>query len=460
MVECSGVTPINERRRRRQIEVGNKLNVLMITIDSLRADHLGCYGYQHHTSPNIDQLASEGVLAERFLCSSIPTHPSYTTLYTGQHAIRHKIVAHAGKNVLAREAPFLSELFMDAGYNTCAADNLMRARLWFGRGYEYYIDSSIRRPLVVNVSCEDINARTIHWLRTHPDEPFFLFLHYWDPHYPFTPPPSYRHLFYDGANPTDPDNHTLDKWWEYPFGSIARDTWLRTPDGPITDPDYVMALYDQEIRYLDDHLPELLEALDVLGLTENTLVFLVADHGESMTEHGIFYEHHGLYDCVLHVPMIARLPGRIKEETRLPQILQMHDVAPTILEAAGLPIPEEMDGHSFWPLLTGEGQVGGYKSVISLESSWQSKWSLRTDRYKFILSRVPDFYGNPLQELFDLAIDPQEEHNLAEEQPAIVSEMEAELEAWIAARLKELGQSKDPLLEHGISLLEGNWDGT
>ena len=437
-----------------------KLNILLITIDSLRADHLGCYGYLHNTSPNINRLASEGALAECFFCSAIPTHPSYTTLYTGQHAIKHKIVAHAGKNVLSREAPFLSELFMDANYNTCAIDNLMRNRLWFGRGYEYYIDSSIRRPLVVNVSCEDINARAIHWLRTHADEPFFLFLHYWDTHYPFTPPLSYRHLFYDGSNPTDPDIHTLDEWWNFPFGMIARDTWLRTSDGPITDPDYVRALYDQEIRYLDDHLPELLNTLDDLALTENTLVLLVADHGESMTEHGIFYEHYGLYDCVLHIPMIARLPGHIKEGSRLPQILQMQDISPTILEAAGLQIPKEMDGCSFWPLLRGDTQQAGYQRVISLESSWQSKWSLRTEKYKFILSRVQDFLNNPLQELYDLENDPNEQQNIVEQEQTIAHEMQRELEGWIADRLKAQGDGNDPIVEHGISLLEGNWDGT
>lgn len=433
--------------------MGKKLNVLLITIDSLRADHLGCYGYRHATSPNMDKLSTEGGLVEHLLCSSIPTQPSYTTLYTGQHAIRHKIVAHAGKNLLRREAPFLPELFLEDGYTTCAADNLMRNRVWFGRGYEYYIDSSLRRPLIVSVSCEDINARTIPWLREHADETFFLFLHYWDPHYPFVPPPSYRSLFYDGSNPIDPSNHSLDAWWQYPFGAIARDTWLRTPDGPITDPDYVSALYDQEIRYLDDHLSNLLGTLDDLGLTDNTLVMLVADHGESMTEHGIFFEHHGLYDCVLHVPLIVRLPGVVPEGLRLTQTFQMQDIAPTVLDAAGIPIPHEMDGKSLWPLLTGKQQEGGYEKVFSLESSWQAKWSLRTEQYKFILSREQDFYGNPLRELYQLQSDPHEEHNIAEQEKEVALLMERELEEWIADKLKQLGMKQDPIVEHGISLL-------
>jgi arylsulfatase A-like enzyme len=444
-----------------------RLNILLITVDSLRADHLGCYGYYRETSPRIDELAAEGAMAEQLLCSSIPTHPSYTTLYTGQHAITHNIVAHAGRNELSRRAPFLSELFMEAGYTTCAVDNLMRARLWFGRGYEFYIDSSIKRPLVVNVSAEDISRRAIEWLRHYADEaPFFMFLHYWDPHYPFVPPQPYRHLFYDGDNPTDPDNHSLDPWWRHPLGFAARETWLRTQDGHVTDPDYVVALYDQEIRYLDDGVNELLEALDTMGLSENTLVLFVADHGESMTEHGVFFEHHGLYDPVLHIPFIARLPGRIPAGLRLPHVFQTQDFAPTVLEAAGVSIPREMDGQSIWRLLTGEEKEGGYEQVISLECSWQAKWSLRTDCYKFILARELDLYGTPMRELYDLIADPGEERNIADEQPEVSAEMEAELERWIADRLQALGRSEDPLVKHGISLLEGHpkaleslWDG-
>ena len=433
----------------------DKPNILLITIDSLRADHLGCYGYHRDTSPRMDALAEEGALVEQFICSGIPTHVSYTNLYTGQHPITHGIVAHAGKNTLSREAPFLSELFMEAGYLTCAVDNMMRGRMWFGRGYEFYIDSSISLPLVLNVTCEDISRRAIQWLRTYADEqPFFLFLHYWDPHSPYVPPQPYRHLYYQG-DPNDPHIHDLEPWWNHPYssGAISRDTWARTAKGPITDPAYIEALYDQEIRYNDDGVATLLTALDDLGLADNTLVILVADHGESMDEHNIFYEHHGLYESTLRVPFMARWPGRIPAGRRLPQTFTHMDIAPTVLEAADLPIPREMDGRSFLKQLTGEAQGGGYNRIISLECSWQAKWGLRTDRYKFILAREPDLYGTPMRELYDLAADPHESHNLVDEQPEHAAQMEAELEAWIASRLDKLGKTVDPLVEHGVSLV-------
>lgn len=422
-------------------------NILLVTIDSLRADHLGCYGYHYPTSPCIDQFARESTVFDSFFCPAIPTHPSYTTLYTGQHPITHTIVAHHGKNDLARNAPFLPQLLLAGGYTTCAVDDLMRQRVWLGRGYEYYIDPSVRHPLVITVTREELNRRAIPWLKEHARDPFFLFLHYWDPHYPFLPPASYRDLFYDGDR-TDPQNRSLEQWWKHPIGSIAKDVWLRTPEGLITDAEYVRALYDQEILYLDEGIGELLETLRTLDIEEETLVVLLADHGESMTEHQVFFDHYGLYDCVIRAPLIVRWPGVIPAGRRLSEMVQHLDIAPTLLEAAGLPIPSGMEGKSLLPLLEGKPCTWTTSRVISLECTWQARWSLRTERYKFILPRIPPGEA----ELYDLVEDPKEEHDLAAARPSIAKEMEEELEAWIQDRLKATGRSQDPLLAHGISL--------
>jgi arylsulfatase A-like enzyme len=429
----------------------DKPNIVLIAADTLRADHLSCYGYSHSTSPRIDALAGEGVLAERLFCPGIPTHPSFTTLYTGQHPLRHGIVSHGGKAQLARETPVLAELLLSAGYTTCAVDNLWRAKSWFGRGYEFYLDPSVRRGLLLSVSCEEMNDRAIPWLRQNREQPFFLFLHYWDPHYPLTPPPRYHHLFYEG-DPFDPSNRSLEEWWEDPLGSLAKDTWLRRPEGLITDTRYVTALYDQEIRFLDDGISDLLSALDERGLAENTLVVFLADHGTSLTKHGIFYEHHGLYDETIHVPLILRWPGRLPRGVRHRPMLQMSDVAPTILEAAGLPIPAEMEGKSAWKLFTNETSEAGHREIVSAECTWQAKWSLRTETEKLILSRDGGIHGGPRRELYDLSADPYEERDLAEKDPGRADAMEAKLEEWIRTRLEALGRGQDPLIEQGISL--------
>ena len=433
-------------------------NILLIAVDTLRADRLGCYGYPRPTSPNIDALAAQGALAERFFCAGIPTHPSFTTLYTGQHPIHHGIVAHSPRNQLAKDAPFLPQLLLGEGYTTCAVDNLAQGRQWFRRVYEFYVDPSVRQILMMDVSAEELNGRAIPWLQQHRDERFFLTIHYWDPHWPLTPPPKYRSLFYEG-NPVDPDNHALDKWWEHPLGAMARDTWLRRPEGVVTDPAYVEALYDQEIRHLDDAIGELMATLDQLGLAENTLVVFVADHGESLTEHGIYVDHHGLYDCTIRIPLIARWPGRIPAGRRLMPLLQHQDVAPTLLDAAGIVIPDEIDGVSRWSLLTGEnggaagnGQAGGYDRLFTCECTWQKKWSIRTETHKFILAREPDSYGTPDRELYDLIADPGENRNLAETEPDLARALEQELEGWIAARLDEFDRAEDPVREQPVSL--------
>ena len=266
----------------------------------------------------------------------IPTQPSHTTIFTGQHPVTHGVVAHGGKAKLGRGTPFLPEMLLGEGYTTCAVDTLFRERIWFGRGWEYIIDPSLHHLFYASVTQEELNDRAIHWMKTVPKGPFFMFIHYWDVHYPYMPPDRMRGMFYKGGNPTDPNNHELDEWWDHPVGAMARDTWLRTPNGLITDPNYVTALYDREIRYLDEGIAALSDALDKLGLAENTMVVLLADHGESMTDHRIFYDHYGLHDCVVQVPTIIRWPGgKLKAGTRFALPRQLFDISPTLLEAAG-----------------------------------------------------------------------------------------------------------------------------
>jgi arylsulfatase A-like enzyme len=434
-------------------------NIILITADSLRANHLGCYQYPLPTSPHIDKLACEGVLCENMFAPGIPTQPSHTTIFTGQHPVTHGVVAHGGKARLTRGSPWLPEILYEEGYTTCAVDTLFRERIWFGRGYEYIVDPSLRHMFYASVTQEELNDRAIHWIKTVPKGPFFMFIHYWDVHYPYVPPERMRGLFYDGHNPTDPNNHELDEWWHHPIGAMARDTWLRSSDGLIRDPKYVTALYDREIRYLDEGIAALQDTLEQQGMAENTIIWLLADHGESMTDHRICYDHYGLYDCTVRVPTVVHWPaGNLRAGSRLGPFRQLFDVAPTLLEATGSLIPEEMEGRSFLQQMQGQEEPSGYDRVIGLESTWQAKYYLRNSRYKFILARQPDMLGNPDRELYDLAADPGEDRNIAAEQPQLAANMEAELEGWLADKLQALGKTKDPVKEEG-AVAESIWAG-
>lgn len=425
------------------------MNILLIVVDTLRADHLGCYGYDRPTSPRIDALSAESVTFDAMVAPGIPTHPSFATMNTGQYPITHGVVAHGGERAVSREAPWLPSLFQKAGYTTCAVDNLGEWRFGFSRGYEFYIDPTRRRPLSINCDNREINKRAIPWLKAHAKEPFFLFVHYWDPHTPYLPPRAYRTLFYKG-NPRDPENHSLDAMTAHPLGRAWKETWFSQLGGGITDAAYLEALYDAEIRYCDEGIGKLLDALTQSGVADDTLVVLTSDHGELMYRHGIFFDHHGLYDGNLHVPLIVHHPA-IKPG-RIPHMTAHVDIAPTLLDFAGIPVPEAVEGISLKPLCYGVTTQPVREYVVSSECTWQMKWSIRTASHKFILAREPDFYGTPMRELYDLCADPQERHNMVEQQPELAKRLEKTLEAWVAQKVKKNGLDQDPLVAHGITL--------
>jgi len=426
------------------------LNILLIDIDTLRADHLGCFGYPKPTSPRIDALAAEGALFERCYAPGIPTTPAHTTLYTGMHPLRHNIVAHGGSVDLDRRIPVLPELLQRAGYTTCAVDNLFEIKPWLARGYEFYVNPSHRHRMRLLVSCEEVNSRAIPWLKAHAGERFFLYVHYWEPHTPYLPPARYR-TFYDGGDPFDPSRDGLAPMRRTPFWEMWGDTWFKKL-GPVTDPEYIVSLYDGEVRHADDGVAALLEALEDAGLADNTLVILTADHGEVMVRNGIFFDHHGLYEETIRVPLIVRLPGKVPAGRRVGAFVQHLDFAPTLLRLVGAPVPDSMEGRDFYPLATGGDDSPLWDRVVCCESTWQSKWAVRTDRHKLILARAPDRYGNPRRELYDLWDDPAETRNVAESEPGTADALEAWLEEWIRQGLARAGRSEDPLVAQGITL--------
>ncbi|HPO13665.1 MAG TPA: sulfatase [Candidatus Hydrogenedentes bacterium] len=427
----------------------SNLNVIVIAIDTLRADHLGCYGYGRETSPNIDAFAGASVVGEWHIAPAIPTHPSFVTINTGQYSITHGIVAHGGGRDIPRTAPWLPQVLHQQGYTTCAVDNLSQWRLDFHRGYEFYIDPTQRRALSLNADNREINRRLLPWLEHHCSERFFCFVHYWDPHTPYLPPRAYRKLFYTG-DPNDPKHANLAGMEKHRLGKVWRETWFNKLGPHITDAEYIVSLYDAEIRYCDEGIGQLLRTVEALGLRENTVIILLSDHGEMMYRHGIFFDHHGLYDGNLRVPFLVRHPEYAPR--RLPMMTAQVDVAPTIAEICGITVPQEMEGKSLVPWLRGDRQDAVRESIVCQECTWQMKWALRTPEYKFILARQPDVYGTPLRELYDLRSDPRELVNMVERCPEIARTMEQQLEEWIEEKMRRNGLTKDPLLAHGLTL--------
>ncbi|MBI2298059.1 MAG: sulfatase [Armatimonadetes bacterium] len=434
------------------------MNILLLTIDSLRADHLGCYGYSRPTTPNLDSWAADAVAVDRFYCPGVPTTPVFTSLLTGQLPLNHGIVSHRGGMSPRAGYPWLPALLQHACYTTTAVDNIKRLLPWFTDGFEYYIDPSHRHGHIWSASTQTLNQRTIPWLRGHAGkEPFFLFVHGWDAHTPYLPPMDVRHAFYPG-DPCDPACDSM-RMFRRQYFHVRSADWLKQlcddlgKPGPITDVDYLVALYDACLLHMDRHVADLLSVLDESGVADDTLVLFLGDHGEMMGEHDIYFDHHGLYEGNINPPLLARWPnGGIAGGRRMGQLAQHQDLAATILSAAGQAIPERMDGFDLLPLLRGENNQPVREWLTSEECTWQAAWAIRDATHKLILARGPSLHNQPGAELYDLVNDPGETTNLYLTEYEVAEALERRLEGWIAERVAALGIEGDPVRHENISL--------
>ncbi|MBX6771641.1 MAG: sulfatase-like hydrolase/transferase [Chloroflexi bacterium] len=221
--------------------------------------------------------------------------------------------------------------------------------------------------------------------------------------------------------------------------------------GGVTDIAFPVAQYDAEIAYVDVAVAQVLNRLEELGLAADTLVILTADHGEVLDDHEGYFDHHGLYDANVHVPLIMRLPGRLPAGRIVEEFVRLFDIAPTILDLLGetdLAHERGMTGQSILPLLAG---AAGPEALYLTECTWMRKRGIRTREWKLIRALEPDFHGLPPIQLFDLTADPREQRNLAFERPEVVAELSARLDAWIAQRRAATGLP-DPIEEQQITL--------
>ena len=426
------------------------MNLLLIAIDTLRADHLGCYGWGRNTSPHLDELAAHGVVFENHISPHIPTHPGYTTLFSGKDVFAHQIVTQGGRTDLDPGVKLLAELLQARGFFTAAADNMGR---WFTRGHD------LIEGYNWNIDCaqpwrkaEAVSAASWKVLEacTSQKKPWFAFLHYWDPHTPYLPPPPFDRMFYCGDE-TDPKHHSAHEMMhEYPAFQYYFQEWMPG----LTDVEFPKAQYDAEIAYVDTALRHVWEWLAQLPGGQDTAIIVTSDHGEELDEHRMWFDHHGLYETNLHVPLILQHPERLSGGLKLGGLTRHVDVAPTILDLAGLgevAAEQGMMGTSLLPLVDGQSHAGTTDEVYITENAWMKKRGFRTTRYKFFESLHDELHHRPPFELYDLLADPGEQRNLADELPDLVREFKAKLDAHVARRMAETGQP-DPQSYQNITL--------
>lgn len=427
----------------------DKLNLVFFGVDSLRADHMSCYGYPRRTTSIFaDRLAAEGTLVDKAFSGYIPTTPGYSSMFTGRDVFSTGMVSLSPKGPLPPEMPTLPEVLKRHGYRSLCVG--------FGefyRGFDEYRNFSAwgpweERPLR---KAENLNAITLPWLEeaAADDKPFFLFLRHMDPHSPYLPPAPFDTLFYAG-DPTEKKKRSMRKVFAFkPFADFFK-SWM--PPG-VTDAEWAISSYDGELAYMDACQQILFQRLEELGVLDNTLIVYTSDHGETLYDHDIYFDHHGLYDQTLHVPLIFWRPGLVPQGKRVTGYTLEEDVMPTVLDLLGFSRDLsriQFDGKSVVPLMKGQGDALRSEFYIT-ECTWQRKRGWRTPQWKYFEALEPDFHGKPERELYDLVNDPGELRNLAEEQPDVCQLLHNRMSQWVQTRVEQTGRP-DPILDYKIGL--------
>ena len=409
-------------------------NVLMIVVDTLRADHLGTYGYERDTAPRVDELlARRGAVFERAHSQAPWTLPSVISYLTGHHpsVLATPEVIRQG---IPAETPSLAERLRAAGYRTAAfiANPVLHAGNGFARGFEtFYTPEAHVRSLSLNG--DSLNRHLLPWLEAHARpgaDPFFLYVHYVDPHDPYLNPDQV-----DGRSTFLPDYRgPVGGGWPHPLFVGHQ----RLPEGgEAAGLDHLVALYDSEILYVDRLIGELLAALPS-EVTAETLIVFTSDHGEEFLDHGWWKHGRTVYEDQIHVPLIVRWDGRVPAGRRVGEAVELLDLAPTVLAAAGVEAPAGWEGIDLLPVAAGEAAPRrvtvaqhlseGPERAAALLDGWKLHLFNRHAPYAPEAAGDRHIWQATLDhservELYDLGADPAERRNLAAERPADVARL-------------------------------------
>lgn len=371
-----------------------RLNVVLVTIDTLRPDRLGCYGYANIETPNLDRLAQRGVLFENAVAQAPLTAPSHASMMTGLDPTAHT-VRDTGGFALPASHPTLATILQQRGWDTAAfvGSSVLKKRFGLNRGFRVYDDEMGANR---ERRAGEVVDRAIRWLDSQSGRPFFLWVHVYDPHLPYDPPS--------------------------PFAGKYRGR-----------------PYDGEIAYTDQQLGRLFQAVAGKSRPENTLLAVLSDHGESFSEHGEYAHGVFLYDTTLRIAFLMAGPG-VPAGVRVKQQARTIDLLPTVLELSGVKRPPAAQGASLVPAFAGKELPATYSYAETLfpkiNMGWAELRGVRTNRWKYIRAPKP--------ELYDLIRDPAETINVAASHPAEVRELETRLAAISASAEKVTTAAADP----------------
>jgi choline-sulfatase len=436
------------------------MNILTIDIDSLRADHLGCYGYHRNTSPHMDAIAAEGAVFEQCHTSDAPCLPSRTALYSGRFGIHTGVVGH-GATAAQPKIQGPSRGFRDVfdeqglarqlqllGYHTAMVSPFgQRHAAWHFYAGFHEIHNTGQGGME---SAEVVRPVVDKWLADNAaKDRWYLHINYWDPHTPYRVPAGIENPFAGDPLPAwleDDDllrrhqaltgPHTALDFSMYSGGEDPQ--FPRSP-GSITDRASLrraMDGYDMGVRYVDDQIGSIVSQLKAAGVYDDTLIIILADHGENLGELGIYGEHGTADQATCRVPLIVKHPGGARgvRNTRFHYTL---DLAPTLMELLGGETQPIWDGESFASAIT-SGENAGRDEVILSQCCHVCQRSVRWDKWLYMRTYHDGFHLFPQEMLYDLEADPHEQNNLADRHPDLCREGQWRLSRWHDAQMQKL----------------------
>jgi len=394
----------------------NQYNVVLITIDTLRADRLGCYGYGKNTSPEIDKFAENAIRFENSIVQSPYTGPSHSSILTGKYVAGHGVLSNGYK--LPLENNTIAEVLKEYGYTTAASIGawVLDKRFNYGQGFDAYMQTNKEQRIAA-----DVNRDLFKWLENNKDKKFFAWAHYYDVHCPYYAPELFRNKFsngYKGILNTD--------------GKCGLTYYNSVKLGP-DDIEYVKAMYDAEIAYTDSNVGELLNNLKKWGVYDNTLIIITSDHGESLYERGKIGHNLSLYDCEIKAPLLIRYPGMKSYGTSIKTQVESISIMPTILDILGINVPLDINGKSFLNLLEGNREDESPAYVrLGVEKGLDLQYAIRTAATKLI------FHESGTKELYDLKADSEEKNNIINDvsRGSMISELSPKLDKFMVLEKK------------------------
>jgi arylsulfatase A-like enzyme len=413
-------------------------NVVLVSIDSLRADHTSAYGYERDTTPTMKALAAEGVMFTNCSSTTSWTLPAHMSMLTGRSLLGHGVISDDRR--LSADVPTLAQAFKLAGYDTGAVVSApyLESRYGFDKGFDDYDDHTIsfatNDESYKTVTAPLVNRTADAWLAAHGSRPFFLFLHYWDVHYDYAPGPGYDRMF-------DPDYKGHITGDNFYFNDAVHEGM------DPRDLAHIVALYDGEIREVDDHIGKLRATLARLGFADHTILIVTADHGDEFFEHGNKGHHRTLYEEVLAVPLVIYAPGVPIARRRIDVESSIIDIAPTVLGLTGIEAPPGFEGVDFSSTITGTGP----EPVRPVFGELYRKGSLNV-QVAAIAAREKAIHQFNVRrmETYDLTADPAESAPLSNT-AGPGAELASTMRGWLQGEWKIFDKR---VREHGVDNLQ------